>query len=119
MTSIINELGLTAEDILCLKRQGFVSREYPCGRLRFKLRFRGPSGKQRVRYLGSDSVDAKRVEQELAELQTGRRLERELCKLKQQAGEKLRASKDKLAPQLNQAGLHFHGMSIRRKRAGK
>jgi hypothetical protein len=80
------------------------------------LRFRGPSGEQRVRCLGSDPAIAEQVKRELAELQTNRRLKRELRKLEKQAREKLRGIRDKLAPQLNQAGFHFHGMSIRRKR---
>lgn len=117
MTSIWNTLRLTVEELVALRRQGFVSRERRRGQSYFKLRFRLPSGQQCVRYLGSDPIIAAQVEQELARLQSARRVERTLVKLTQHVGEKLRSGKERLAPHLDQAGFHFHGLSIRRKQA--
>jgi hypothetical protein len=116
MTPAIARLDLTDEELAGLRRQGFVSQECRCGRAYFKLRFRTSSGKQCARYLGLDPALAGRVKQELTEFQAARRMERELRKLSQQAGEKLRVCKEKLAAQLDHAGFHFHGLSIRRTR---
>lgn len=116
MTPILFQLGLSEEEFAALRRQGFVSRERRCGRTYYRLRFRMPSGKQCTRYLGSDSVTAEQTEDELAQLQAARRVDLELGKLASQAGQKLRASRQRLAGQLKKAGYHFHGLAVRKQR---
>lgn len=116
MTNILSSIGLNAEEFAALRRQGFVSQENRRGRAYYRLRFRMPSGKQCMRYLGHDPAVAKQAEEELAQLQADRRVDLELGKLIRQAGQKLRATKVKLTPQLEQAGYHFHGLAIRQLR---
>jgi hypothetical protein len=118
-TPHIDTLDLTAEEMTALRRQGFVSQERRHGRMFFKLRFRMPTGKQCVRYLGTDPAVAEEVQQELFEMQMVRRMNRELAKLVRKAGQKLQSSKETLGPALAKAGYHFHGLSVRRKRVVK
>ena len=117
MTTYIDKLNLTPEEMAALRRQGCVSRERRRGRALFKLRFRMPPGKQCVRYLGFDPAAAEVVQKEVCALQTARRMNRELSKLVKEAGRKLQSSKATLAPALAEAGYYFHGRSVRRKRA--
>ncbi|MCY2994862.1 MAG: hypothetical protein NTY19_44425 [Planctomycetota bacterium] len=119
MTRRIEELDLTTEELGALRRQGFVAREERRGREVFKLRFRMPSGKQCVRYLGTDPALAEELQAELGEMQAARRLDRELGRLMKEIGELLQSSKEQLAPLLAEAGYHFHGLSIRRKQVAK
>jgi hypothetical protein len=119
-TPLLARLGLTAEELTAIRRQGFVARERHRGQLVFKLRFRmPPAGKQQVRYLGSDTAMAEAVRRELVQIQQPRDLDLQLGKLKQQIGQKLRSDKAKLAVRLEQAGYHFHGLAVRRKRIAK
>ena len=119
MTPHIDKLDLTTEEMTALRRQGFVSREHRRGRVFYKVRFRMPTGRQRVRYLGADPAVAEEVQKELFEMQTGRCMNRELKKLVKEAGQRLQSSKETLAPALAEAGYHFHGLSVRRKRVVK
>jgi hypothetical protein len=116
MTPHIAKLGLNAEELAALQRQGFVSRECRRGREFFKLRFRLPSGKQCVCYLGSDPLVATELQEEVAQLQAVRHIDRKLSKLIKEAGRRLTDGKGKLTPMLAEAGYHFHGLSVRRKR---
>jgi hypothetical protein len=119
MTRHIETLDLTTEEMAALRRQGFVSQEHRRGRVFFKLRFRLSPGRQCVRYLGSDPAVAEEVRKELLEMQMARSMNRELSKLAKEAGQKLQSSKETLAPALAEAGYHFHGLSVRRKRIVK
>jgi hypothetical protein len=114
---VLPELGLTADEIAALRRQGFVSRERRGhGHVRYKLRFRH-GGKQHVRYLGQDPQVADRVRQELASLQAATRLDRHLGRLLHEVTPLLRSVKTRLEPVLQDAGYRFHGLSIRRKQS--
>ena len=119
MTTHITKLDLTAEEMAALQMQGFVSQELRHGREFFKLRFRMPTGRQCVRYLGSDTVVAEEVKAELFEMQSARRTSRELSKLVKAASQEIQSSKRILAPALAEAGYRFHGLSVRRKRTVK
>jgi hypothetical protein len=104
-------------EMAAVRRQGFISRERRRGQIVFKLRFRmPPEGKQCVRYLGNDPFVAEAMRHELVEIQRIRRLDRELAKLNRQIGRKVRSGKEKIVSKLEQAGYHFHGSVIRRKR---
>lgn len=81
----------------------------------YKLRFR-VEGRQRVVYLGTDPARVQRIKCELEELQHRVRTARELRKLSRQAKDAMRASRRQLAPLLEQAGFHFHGIEIRETR---
>jgi hypothetical protein len=116
MASQIYKLDLTAEEFAELRRQGFVCRERRRGRIIFKLRFRTSEGRQCVRYLGTDPAAAAEVQKDLNDMQIARRMNHELTRLVHEAGQKLRSSKETLAPALAEAGYHFHGRSIRRTR---
>ena len=117
---LLARLGLTAEELQAVRRQGFVAREHRRGQLVFKLRFRmPPAGKQHVRCLGSDTAVAEAVRQELAQIQRPRHLDLQLGKLRPQIGQKLRSDKARLAVQLEQAGYYFHGLAVRRRRLAK
>jgi hypothetical protein len=111
------ELGLSAENLGYLARQGFVARERRGERDYFKLRFRR-GGRQVVRGLGTDPQLAAQIRNELQQLQADRRAELHLAKLDREARRRLRAAKQALQPHLESRGLHFHGLAIRRSRSG-
>lgn len=111
------ELGLSAEDPGHLARQGFVARERRGERDYFKLRFRR-GDRQVVRGLGSDPQLAAQIQEELQRLQADRRAELHLAKLDHAARRRLRTAKQALQPHLENGGLHFHGLAIRRSRSG-
>lgn len=111
---LVNQMGLSADELCALSRQGFVQREVRSnGREYFKLRFR-MCGRQRVYSLGTDGRIAEQAEREVATLQSGRRLELETSELAAQARRMLRTAKQDLSPLLTAAGWHFHGMAVRR-----
>jgi hypothetical protein len=110
------ELGLAPEEIAEVARQGFISHEVRNKSTVYKLRYRR-RGRQRVRYLGTDSVRVQAVQRALVNLQRRRKSELELRTLSRQAAELLRDSKRRLEPLLKTAGLRFHGRAIRRPRA--
>jgi hypothetical protein len=109
------QLGLVPEEVLALRKQGFVSGEKRGpGHTCYKLRFRF-AGRQRVRALGGDAAVAERVRQELAELQASTRLDRELAQLTRKAKRMLREARQRLEPLLREEGFAFHGLAVRRK----
>ena len=108
-------LGLTSEETAALKHQGFITGEPRGGRIIYKLRFR-MNGRQRVRYLGNDSRRAGCIEQFVKSLQRGRRIKKELQDLDRKVAKNLSTMKQRLQPFLDQAGLKFHGLAIRRPR---
>jgi hypothetical protein len=117
-TPALAAIGLTDDELAALRRQGFVSHETRRSRACFKLRFRTqPDGRQSVRYIGTDPVVAHEVEQELAQLQRPRLIDRDLGKIAQQTGQAIKAAKANLMPHLEPAGYRFHGLAVRRKRA--
>jgi hypothetical protein len=117
---LLSELGLSAEEIAALRRQGFVSREQRRGRTLFKLRYRmPPDGKQCVRYLGSDPSVAQAVRLELAQMQRVRKLDLELGKLRRRIPAGLRRRWKSAAPRLKPLGYHFHGFMIRQVRVAE
>jgi hypothetical protein len=86
-------LGLAAEDLRALARQGFVSEERRGGRgPYYKLRWRR-AGQQRVRYLGGDPGRAAVVRAELEGLQRPPRAARLLARLLGEARRRLRDAK--------------------------
>jgi hypothetical protein len=110
------DLRLTSEDLAALTRQGFVAEELRGQRgPLFKLRFRR-QGKQRVRYVGQDPDSARQIQQELANLQAGRRQEQELARLNAKARRLLRETKASLTETVEASGHHFHGQALRRRR---
>src|SRR6185295_4287514 len=89
-TRVLEELGLTRDEVAALKRQGFVSAEPRRKNIQiFKLRFR-MSGRQQVRYLGCDPAVAAAVERELRGLQRAKHVDKKLRSRNRQASEFLR-----------------------------
>ena len=116
VNTTLARLGLTAEEIAAVKRQGFVSAEMR-GRkcMVFKLRFR-IDGRQRVQYLGTDPLVADTVREELRRLQNGKRMDKNLQSLINEANRLLRETKSQLLPFAEAAGYRFHGRALRRTR---
>ena len=116
--SVLRRLGLDDDELMALRSQGFVSREQrsPGHAPVFKLRFR-IDGKQRTRYLGSDSDVIAAVRQELAELREEAQRGRKLRRLARQARCRWQRAKSELEPLLAAEGYHFHGLLIRKRRA--
>lgn len=108
-------LGFGNDEIAALKRQGFVSHESRGGHVIYKLRFR-LHGRQRVRYFGADAERAEQVERLLERLQRGRRIKKQLRDIRHYASKELRETKLRLKPFVENAGLIFHGLAIRRPR---
>jgi hypothetical protein len=106
------QLRLIPEDLQELASQGFVAPERRGERNYFKLRFRR-GGHQVVRYVGGARAAAV-VTEELAALQAGRRVRRELRVLNRAAREMLRESKSQLEPLLARRGFKIHGRAVRR-----
>lgn len=111
----LRRLGLAAEHFEALARQGFVAVENRGGpRKIHKLRFRF-SGKQLVKYLGSDSCLIDSVRREVHDLQFEHAQRRELRRLTVEANELLRSTKQAMLPIIAAQGLRFHGYEIRRR----
>ena len=106
---------LPASEVEALTRQGFVSAERRGSQTYFKLRYR-VSGKQRVRYLGSDARVADEVAAELRRLQQGRRTMLELNRAARHVRSGLRDCKRKWQPVFVQLGFRFHGRTLRKRR---
>lgn len=113
----LRTLTLYAEELVALRRQGFISaeRRRPGGTVLFKLRLR-IDGRQRTRYLGTDLSFIERVRSELATLQAATKRDRKLEQAVRRARVALRAAKAALAPYLIAAGYRYHGLTIRRRR---
>lgn len=110
----LSSLRLGSEDLDELANQGFISPEQQGLQTRFKLRFRR-AGRQVVRYIRSEA-DATAVAAELAKLQSGRRIRRQLAELNREASNLFRKTKIRLQPILEAKGWKFHGRQIRRPR---
>ena len=114
--SCLTQIDLTPQEMLALRRQGSVcveARSRNC--TVYKLRFR-MAGRQQVRYLGTDPLFAAAVREELRLLRRAQVAERELRTLAGEARKRLRQSKARLLPIVEQSGYAFHGLSIRRPR---
>lgn len=110
----LRRLRLDVGDLQVLAQQGFVRRERHGQQMRHKLRFRR-GGRQQVRCI-PDAAEAQLVTSELARLQSGRRLLRQLTALDREARQRMRESKLALEPIINAYGCTYHGRAIRRPR---
>lgn len=114
--TVLRALGLGPDEAAALRRQGFVSSETrDGGKFVFKLRFR-LGGRQRVKHVGTDRAQARRLQQTLERLQQDRRRTLALGRLNREAAKLLRDTKRRVEPLLNLAGYRFHGRAIRRPR---
>jgi len=109
------ELGLEADVLLTLRKQGGIFAEQRAGGLVFKLRFRW-QGRQRVKYVSSDANEADRFRHALYAWQNEHRQEQRLRRLAVEGREVLRATKHRLAAPLAAIGYQFHGFAIRQSR---
>jgi hypothetical protein len=82
----------------------------------YKLRYRC-AGRQRACYLGTDAAFAAEIKTALARHQRAHRLNAELRVLAREARRRLRLAKQKLVPDIEQAGFRFHGYAVRRPRS--
>ncbi len=104
----LENLRLSSDDRAGLESQGFVAPErLPSGAVCYKLRFReAVTGRQRVRYIGTDAKVAADVAKELEELQRDRKYLRQLTR---QARDLLRTVRATLEPQMRVIGLRYPG----------
>jgi hypothetical protein len=109
-------LDLQPDDWAALTKQGFVVAEHRGEKVYHKLRFRRGT-RQVVRCL-ADAEQAEAVQRELDDLQHETRALRQLRKLSQLARQKIRNSRDRLAPLVKANGWRWHGLAIRRPRRG-
>ena len=109
----LSRLGLSADEVRELTKQGSIRRERRGRKTIYRLRFR-IQGRQRVRYVSPR--DATALEAELAALQRPVRSRRQLSAMADIARRLLRHRKSILAPVIEAAGYHFHGLEIRRRR---
>ena len=109
----LERLGLTPEELIAVKQQGFVSPERRGRSVIYKLRFR-LDRRQRVRYLGTNPIAADAVRDELEQLRRVNRLDRTLRKLNVETNRLLRDTKRRLEPVVARAGLKFHGHALRK-----
>ncbi len=115
--SALSRLKLSDVERKALTRQGFVSSEVrPNNRTIYKLRFR-VKRRQQVRYLGSDADFALAVADEVRLLQWRRQQKRTLRHLQAEVAQYRRDVKAALAAHVKEAGLRFHGFSVRRPRS--
>ena len=108
-------LGLSAEDIGALKRQGSVAKENRGDRTVYKLRWR-VAAKQRTKYLGTDLAGVNCIQEQLRQHQSICRIKKQLRDLGREGRAVLRETKLRLQPLLEEIGLAFHGWEIRRPR---
>ncbi len=113
--ALLGRLGLSATELATLATQGFVGRETRGDCTVYRLRYR-VDGKVRTRYLGTDPALAEQVRRALVQMHEADTLSRALRQLARNIGDKLSGVKAELAPHLEQAGFHFHGQAIRRRR---
>ena len=110
----LQRLGISAEQLAALTRQGFLAREdrggaKPIYKLRFRFR-----GRQIVKYVGTEPMIVNALQQELRALQCEHHWARGLQRLAGEAHAELRRTKRQLQPLLKAAGMKFHGYVIRR-----
>jgi hypothetical protein len=108
----ILDLGQTPFELQALVQQGFVAVEPRGARLIYKLRYR-VAGRQRVRSLGSDPLQAQLIADELAKLQAARRQQLTTKRIVKHARRALRKAKRRLTAVATAEGVVFHGYSIR------
>lgn len=108
-------LGLVADELEALRRQGSVVREVRGRTIVYKLRFR-LRGRQRTKYLGTDGERAARIARILQDLQRLRCIRRRLKEAVRESANGLRIAKRRLEPILESAGIRFHGFLPRRRR---
>jgi hypothetical protein len=110
----LSRLRLSEDDLAAVSRQGFVSGEQRRASLIYKLRFRcATTGRQHVRYIGTDRTAADAVSDELAMLQRGARQHKCLRRLEVDARRLLRETKERVQHLLKEGGYHFYGLEIR------
>jgi hypothetical protein len=110
----ILDLGLAQSELQALSRQGFVAAETRGARLIYKLRFR-VGGRQRVRSLGNDALQAQSIANELSQLQAARQQQLTTKRIVTLAHRALRDAKRRLATVAREEGLLFHGYVVRTK----
>jgi hypothetical protein len=116
LEAIIMKLNLTPDELTALSRQGVITSQLRGrGNRVYKLRFRH-LGRQQVRYLGSDVSWVAEVRAALLHWQTPRQLKRRLASRVKQTRDLLRSIRPRLGPLVAQAGLQFHGRTLRRVR---
>ena len=114
MKSVIGQLNITADEMLALRIQVFVSSERRGdNRVIYKLRFRY-RGRQHVRFFGRDQKLINRVKKELEGLQSAYRETLCLGAITRIANKELRDLNREFSPMLHRHGLQFHGLAIRR-----
>jgi hypothetical protein len=110
-------LDLSPDAMAAIARQGFISAERRGRRSRvYKLRFR-LSGRQVVRYLGTDAGHAQAIQAALDAWQAKRRMELYLRSRLIQSRAITRSCKLRLEKYVAQGGLRFHGFAIRKPRS--
>ena len=112
---VIASLGLTAEQLELLGRQGYVecrARGSAHGGY-WRLRFR-QNGSLRSVYLGIDVARVNQLKRELTQLQAAHHQLRELQRAVRQGTACIRQWKQQLSPILRDCGWHFHGHEVRR-----
>ena len=114
---VLIALGLQPDELEALRRQGHVTRERRGTRVIAKLRWR-QRGQQRVIYLGSDHRQAAAIHAALNALRWPLRFKQRLKARAAQVSKILRSIKPRLAQVADQAGMHFHGRRLRRRRTG-
>ena len=113
--SLLTTFNLSDEELGALARQGFVSWERRGRCMYAKLRYR-VDGKQRVKYLGKEEGFVRRVEEELAVLQSTSQLDRALGRLTRDANQVLRSVRGRVESVLSDRGYVLHGRSVRKPR---
>ena len=107
-------LGLSDEELHALRSCGWVRRTARGRQSQiFELVYRF-NDRQRRRYLGTDAALANTIRAALNDWQRDRNGRLELQRAVRQAGDQLRASKNRLTEPLAAAGYHFHGRTIRK-----
>ncbi len=115
MTPTLDQLKLTPAQMMAVAATGYLVTDDRNRRTYFKLRYR-MSGRQKVKYIGANVEKAAKIQAELRLLQQRRNAERNLRRLNERARAHLKAMKRKLEPTLQEFGLTFHGLAVRRPR---
>jgi len=111
------DLGLSDEELHALRSCGWVrstlrGRHSQICELVFRTR-----GRQCRRYLGTDEAHANTIRAALRDWQSAQNSRLELQRAVRDAGDQMRATKNRLTEPLLAAGYHFHGRTIRKSRA--
>jgi hypothetical protein len=108
------DLGLRGEELHALRSGGWVRSTLRgrCSQV-YELVYR-LNGRQRRRYLGTDAARANTIRAALNDWQRSRTSRLVLQRAVRDAGDQLRATKNRLTEPLLGAGYHFHGRTIRK-----